>query len=195
MFPRGAIVHYTSIASFGGESRTETVSCGGLISAHIDRPLAADGSRLGPSLPGTLAIYQTATLKGVMISGQAPQAASPPAPIALALRNALLVTAPPAFLQVTGSFTAAPTELDIGTLLLSFGVETLLPTLPDPYAANFLPAVPAANAPLATASSLVLATVTWTLRRPPSEHEWRGVQRQSRRPQRPGQAASWLHLR
>jgi hypothetical protein len=160
-FPRGAAVHYTSIASFGGQSQTETVTCGGLISAHTDRPLAADGSRLGPTLPGTLAIYETATLKGVMIAGQAPPASPPPPPIALALRNALLVTAPPAFLQVTGSFTAAPTELDTGRLLLSFGVETLLPTLPDPYAANFLPALPTPNAPPATASSLVLATVTW----------------------------------
>jgi hypothetical protein len=161
-FPSGALVHYASVASFGGQSQTETISCGGVISAHIDRPLAADGSRLGPTLPGTLVIYETATLKGVMIVGQAQQASPPPAPMALALRNALLVTAPPAFLQVTGNFTAAPTELDSGGLILSFGVQTLLPILPDPYAANFLPAVPAPNAPPATASSLVLGTVTWS---------------------------------
>jgi hypothetical protein len=157
-FPRGATVHYTSIASFGGASQTETVSCGASIAAHIDRPLAADGSRLGPTLQGTLVVYETATLKGVMIAGQVPQASSPPAPIALALHNALLVTTPPTFLQVTGSFTATPTELDTGGLLLNFGLETLLPTLPDPYAANFLPSVTVPNAPPAA----LLATITWS---------------------------------
>ena len=161
-FPRGATVRYTSIASFGGASQTEMVSCEASIAAHIDRPLAADGSRLGPTLPGTLAIYETATLKGVMIAGLAPQPPSPPAPIALALHNALLVITPPTFLQVTGSFTATPTELDTGGLLLNFGLETLLPTLPDPYAANFLPSLPDPNAPPAAASSLVVATVAWS---------------------------------
>ena len=161
-FPRDATVHYTSIASFGGASQTETLSCGASIAAHIDRPLAADGSRLGPTLPGTLVIFETATLKEVVVAGQAPQLPSPPAPIALALHNALLVTMPPTFLRVTGSFTAAPTELYTGGLLVSFGVETLLPTLPDPYAANFLPVRPDPNAPPAAASSLVLATVTWS---------------------------------
>ena len=40
---------------------------------------------------------------------------------------------------MAGSFSATPAELDSGGLLLAFGIESLLPTLPDPYAANFLP--------------------------------------------------------
>jgi hypothetical protein len=80
----------------------------------------------------------------------------------LALHNALLVTTPPTLLQAAGRFTTTPAELDTGGLLLSFGLETLLPTLPDPYASNFLPLRPAANAPAPATSSQVLATVLWS---------------------------------
>src|SRR5260370_26327482 len=137
------------------------VAWGALITAHIDRPLAADGGRLGPTLPGALTLYETRTLKEALIVGQAPQAPAPPPPIALALPNALLVTTPPTLLLAAGSFTVTPAQLDTGGLLLSFGLETLLPTLPDPYAANFLPGRQAPNA-TAAPSSAVLATILWS---------------------------------
>lgn len=157
-FPKGALLYYTSIASFAGSNHVEIVAGGAAITAHIDRPLAADGGRLGPTLPGTLALYETTTLKEALIVGQAPQAPAPP-PIALALHNALLVTSPPTRLLAAGSFTATPAELDSGGLLLSFGLETLLPILPDPYAANFLPG---RREKAAAPSSAVLATVLWS---------------------------------
>ena len=161
IFPKGALIYYTSVASFAGSNHVEIVGCGAAITAHIDRPLAADGGRLGPTLPGTLALYETTTLKGALIVGQAPQAPAPPRPIALALHNALLVTTPPTLLLAAGSFTATPAELDSGGLLLSFEIETLLPILPDPYAANFLPGRREPNAPAAP-SSAVLATILWS---------------------------------
>jgi len=160
-FPKDALIYYTSIASFAGSNHVEIVACGALITAHIDRPLAADGGRLGPTLPGALTLYETTTLKEALIVGQAPQAPAPPPPIALALPNALLVTTPPTLLLAAGSFTVTPAQLDTGGLLLSFGLETLLPTLPDPYAANFLPGRQAPNA-TAAPSSAVLATILWS---------------------------------
>lgn len=170
-FPIGALTYFTSIASFARSNHVEIVSSGAVIAAHIDRPVAADGSRLGPTLPGTLAIYQTTSLNGVLISGFAPPSPAPPPPIAVALRNALLVTTPPGFLLAAGSFSATPAELDSGGLLLVFEIETLLPTLPDPYAANFLPSLPnlrdnqppvGGAASVASTPAVLLAVVLWS---------------------------------
>ena len=160
------LLYYTSIADFGGTTQVELLSCGVSIDAHIDRPVAADGSRIGPDLPGLVIVSETASRKALLVAGLAPPETPPPAPIALALRNALLVTTPPAYLLVAGSFSASPAELNSGGLLLTFGLQTLLPTLPDPYAANFLPfrqrAVGAAGQDPAVATSVLLAVVAWT---------------------------------
>jgi disulfide bond formation protein DsbB len=161
-FPTGALVYFTSIASFCGATHVEMVTCGASIAAHIDRPVAADGSRLGPSMPGTLAIYQTASINGVVVTGTAPVVVPPPAPIALALHNALLTTTPPAVLLVAGTFSTTPTELDSGGLLLAFGLESVLPTLPDPYAANFLPVRSDSKQAGTSVSSELLAIVLWS---------------------------------
>jgi hypothetical protein len=156
-FPTGALLYYTSIASFAGATRVEILGCGAYLATHIDRPLAADGSRLGPSLPGTLAVYQTSSGNRVVIAGQAPATVAQAAPIALALHNALLGTTPPIQLLVTGQFSATPAKLVSGGLLLVFGLKSVLPTLPDPYAANFLPVITKGS----TASAL-LAAVHWS---------------------------------
>jgi hypothetical protein len=162
-FPNGTLFYYTSIASFGGATHVEIVTGNALLAVHIDRPLAADGSRLGPRLPGLFAVYETAALNAVVVVGQVSSAAGLSPPIALALHNALLVSTPPVLLLVAGTFTATPAELDSGGLLLVFGLEVLLPTLPDPYAANFLPVVPTSPRQAAqSVSSPLLGTVVWT---------------------------------
>jgi hypothetical protein len=146
-FANGSSLYYISVESSGSESHVEALTCTASVAAHIDRPVAADGSRLSPAMAGGLLLYLTGTASSVRIGGQA--AATTP-PIALALHNALLVTTPPQTLLVAGSFTAAPTELDSGGLELAFALNTLLPTLPDPYAANFLPQVLVADQPAPT---------------------------------------------
>ena len=158
-FPAGALLYYTSIESFAGTSHVEMLNCGASLNAHIDRPLAADGSRLGRLLGGTVTVYQTSSNNGVIIGAEATASAAQGAPISLALQNALLVTTPPLMRLVAGSFSATPTKLDQGGLLVAFGLISVLPTLPDPYAANFLPVV--AREP-ASATSLLLATVLWS---------------------------------
>jgi hypothetical protein len=166
-FPKGALLYYTSIGSFSGASHVEILASGAFLVTHIDRPLAADGSRLGPSLPGTLTVYETSSVNGVVIAGQAPATGAQVAPMALALHNALLRTTPPTLLLIAGQFSATPTALDSGGLLLVFGLESVLPTLPDPYAANFLPVMPSEGAPApitsaSSAPSALLATVLWS---------------------------------
>jgi hypothetical protein len=160
------LLYYTSIADFAGATQIELLSCGVSIDAHIDRPSAADGSRIGPDVPGLVIISETASRNALLVVGVAPPETPPPSPIALALRNALLVTTPPSYLLVVGAFSASPAELNSGGLLLTFGLQTLLPTLPDPYAANFLPIRPrgvgVANDAPAEAISVLLAVVAWS---------------------------------
>jgi hypothetical protein len=155
------VIYYTSIADFAGTTQVELLSCGVSIDAHIDRPVAADGSHIGPDIPGLVIISETVSRNALLVVGTAPPVPAPPPPIALALRNALLVTTPPAYLLVVGVFSASPTELNSGALLLAFGLETVLPTLPDPYAANFLP-IAQDDAGKATApTSVLVAVVAW----------------------------------
>ena len=156
--PNGALIYYASIASYAGTEHVEVVAAGASMVAHIDRPLAADGSRLGPALTGTVATYETDSVNAVVILASAPQTPVRPAPIALSLHNALLVTSPPATLLVAGTYTATPAELDAGALLLAFELGRLVPTLPDPYAANF---VPVADKRYGSAAAL-LAVVRWS---------------------------------
>lgn len=159
--PPGGTLYYNSVGDFGGTTSTEIAAAAVQISAHIDRPVAADGSRLGPDLPGWAAWYSSPAQNGVLVFGLLPVGwAQPPAPIALALHNALMVTTPPELLLVTGTFGAMPSELQTGGLLLVFGLRTILPILPDPYAANFLPG--RAGATPGAESSLVLASVVWS---------------------------------
>ena len=115
----------------GAVKQTEALACTTVITAHLDRPLGADGSRLGPTLPGSLLVFETPTASGVVLTGQAPQALPLPEPIAIALTNALVITMPAQSLLLVAGFTASATELISGSLLLGFGFLRLLPTLPD----------------------------------------------------------------
>ncbi|HEY6922925.1 MAG TPA: hypothetical protein VI653_05620, partial [Steroidobacteraceae bacterium] len=157
-FPTATVAHFSSVID--GTGGAETLTMNTTVSAHIDRPVAADGQRLGPELPGQLVLFETGTQRRLLIVGQAAPTNSPPLPISLAMRNALIVTTPPVFMLVAGSYKATPQELASGGALLAFGVQTLLPTLPDPYAANFLPLVNRDG--VARTSSVLLATVLWS---------------------------------
>lgn len=161
-FAPGTEFYFTSVEQFAGASNVEVLTTAGSLAAHLDRPLAADGRRLGPTLPGLLVAYSTSAGSGMLLGGTRPPPTAPAPPIAVALRNALLVTTPPASLFMAGSFSAMPTELDAGALLLGFGLETVLPTLPDPYAANFLPRRERDKGqPGGPVTSVLVATTTW----------------------------------
>ena len=61
-----------------------------------------------------------------------------PAPMGLALHNALLTTTPPQQLVILGKI-GSGTSVDEGVMVLTFRLYSLLPIAPDPYAANFYP--------------------------------------------------------
>lgn len=161
-FAPGSGLYFTSVAQFAGANNVEILAAAANLATHLDRPLAADGSRLGPTLPGVLVAFSTTSGNGMLIGGTAPPPAVSIPTISVALRNALAVTTPPGSLFVAGSFSATPVELDVGVLLLGFGLQTVLPTLPDPYAANFLPRRERekgqAGGPI---TSVLVATTTW----------------------------------
>jgi len=160
--PNDALIYYLSIASYDGTEQVEVVTAGASVLAHIDRPLAADGSRLGPAMTGTVATYQTASVAAVVVLANAPANQAQPPPMSLSLHNALLVTSPPVTLLVAGTYTATPAELDAGGLLLAFELDRLIPTLPDPYAANFVPVAGKRSVPGAGTPSQLLAVVRWS---------------------------------
>ncbi len=167
-FPKFSVVDYVCISDFNGTKQTEIVIATTAIAAHIDRPLAADGRRIGPDMAGASIIFETPSRSGLLIVAGAAPVTPPPPPISIALRNALMVTTPPEFLFVAGVYGATPAELKTGALVLGFGLGTLLPSLPDPYAANFLPIARKGDTRDATFASttptpsLVLATVVWS---------------------------------
>ncbi len=129
---------YISVSTAATVKSTEILWSVGTVKAHIDRPVSADGARLGPQMPGIVFLFETSAGAFVLVDAIAPATYPPPAPIAFALRNALLTTTPPQRLLVLGELGAA-NSIDEGALLIAFSLYSLLPTAPDPYAANFYP--------------------------------------------------------
>lgn len=146
---------YISVSTAGTIQSTEIVWSVGTVTAHIDRPVSADGIRLGPQMPGVLFLYETSAGAFVLVDAAALATYPPPAPIAFALRNALLTTTPSQKLLVLGKLGAA-NSIDEGALLIAFALYSLLPTAPDPYAANFYP-LPQQTASFAGISSVAPA--------------------------------------
>jgi len=102
---------------------------------HLDRPVAADGGRLGIHMPVCrFGILDTPT--GTIGTVLANDDAAPTSPhIAFALENAFIKARPPAWLQASGPLTED--GFQSGRVLLRFRFRFVLPTLPDPYASSF----------------------------------------------------------
>ncbi len=114
--------------------------------AKLDRPVDAGGNALAiRSKKSLLVLSYTEALQfvylyddNILVDSLDPNQPLPgqlPEPMALALRNALFTATP-----VNGFLLFAELldeeMVDIGNVLLVFGLYGLLPTLPDPYAAN-----------------------------------------------------------
>jgi hypothetical protein len=126
---RGSVVVHVS------EPGTEAVLWNGRAIAHFDRPVAADGHRVAVRMPiAWLALIETAAATTAFVIGTDPAATSAPH-VSFALENALIKVRPPVWLTASGQLTNG--ALESGTVLLRFPYRFVLPTLPDPYAANF----------------------------------------------------------
>ena len=127
--PAGTTVYYLS------SPQLEAVLILGKAIAHVDRPVAADGARIAVAMPSAiLALVETPGATNVYLLGADAAAIQQP-PFALALENLLLRLQPPASLWLAGPLSEA--GIGSGTLNLRFQTRSLLPTLPDPYAASF----------------------------------------------------------
>jgi hypothetical protein len=105
------------------------------VSPSLERPVEASGSRLGYRGPGAVVAFMNGAFGlSVQITSQLND--PPKRFFGLALENALLSV------SSIASFRAQLTLADLataaaGTVDLTFGLCHVLPTLPDPYAANF----------------------------------------------------------
>ena len=129
-----------TVRYFSEQTGVEALITTGTAIAHLDRPLQADGSRLSIRMPSAVnLLYEDQNGIFVSLIGLIPEVfgtvSIPQSKIALALSNALLKTTPVRALSLFGKL-QADNQIENGFLRLNFGLYLLLPTLPDPYAAN-----------------------------------------------------------
>jgi len=129
----------------------------GAVIAHLDLPLAATGARFPYRAGALLLLDRSASATFLFLLATRADVRQPVIP--LALENALLGVDAPTALALSG------TLQDLNILKcaagLYFDLRWLLPTLPDPYAANFgLTRIPPEKDQSALATLLAIAT--WT---------------------------------
>ena len=149
----------TATSSFGflASAASELLIVTGDLTAHLDRPLDASGSRIPFATTGTHAFVillhtQAATLG--FVSGT--QTAQGLPGLSMVLENALLRTAAPTILTATGPLLAD--QFGSCTAGLVFPLQWILPTLPDPYAANFSASQIAGGS---SSGAALAATTSW----------------------------------
>jgi hypothetical protein len=134
----------------------ELLYTGGTVTAFLDRPLEATGGRFPYASPCVLLIDANKVTTRLYVAGSTPVAASQIRSIAL--ENALLGVELPSAILLYG--TLQEQNVTNCTVILSFTSRWLLPTLPDPYAANFDLSVipPETDSGL---QAVLLAAVVW----------------------------------
>jgi hypothetical protein len=142
---------------FSSRTGFDAIQAVGTAFPHFDRPLASGGERIDNSIDITYSLLARSggTPELFLASIQTPENAR--GPIALALSNALLTTTRIRQLSLNGPL-AGPGRIDNGVLNLYFGLYQILPTLPDPYAANFEPVL---NRDTPDAATAVHVQVVW----------------------------------
>ncbi|MFY2559934.1 hypothetical protein ACN469_20100 [Corallococcus terminator] len=105
------------------------------LSAHLDRPLHADGSRPRVRAPRTV-FYLSQRSEDVNVHVFAHRRSEPGELVSLALANALLKTTPVEALILVGVLRDGA-RVEGAFLRLTWSLHDVVPFLPDPYAANF----------------------------------------------------------
>jgi hypothetical protein len=146
----------TFIFAFSSTASQELLLSTGEVTGHLDRPLSADGARFPFQAGALLLLDQSSTGTLLFLLASRPDVRAPIIP--LALENALLGVDAPALMVLVG--TLQDDNVLKCIVGLYFNLRWLLPTLPDPYAANFdLTFIPqeADQRTLAT----LLGVITW----------------------------------
>ena len=145
------------IRYFAEQSGSEAVATVAHLTANLDRPVQANGGRFDLHNPAATAIFGQQPA-GFTVFVQAPPSTPATAePTALALRNALICVIPSDALVLSGAL-AADGAVSDGGLMQGFAVRQIVPTLPDPYAANLPPPVPDREGDV---SGMLVALVRW----------------------------------
>ena len=119
-------------------STTELLYAAGTLNASLDRPLEADGSRLPLlGMNAAILVFAEATQTRVfLIAIPNAKASIYSKEFSIAVKNSLLGVQPPTLVFI-GKLQATPETVVQCRVGLFFHTYWLLPTLPDPYAANF----------------------------------------------------------
>jgi hypothetical protein len=137
---RQSSIEVTSVAGstifYLTQPGSEAVVFMGKAVGHFDRPLAGDGGRVPLRMPiASFVLLELAASTTAAVIALDPDAMNA-AHIAFALENALLKMRPPVWLTVFGD-TLDGDQLKSGLATLHEPYRAVIPTLPDPYAANF----------------------------------------------------------
>ena len=146
----------TFIFSFLAKPGRELLTATGDGTTFFDRPLTAAGARFPFVGSALLQLDYIASLTFLFLF--AARADAPKPIIPLALRNALLGVDAPEILVVAGLLEGSTLKCVIG---LYFNLRWLLPTLPDPYAANFDLTLVREESDQ-TSVGMLLAGIVWT---------------------------------
>jgi hypothetical protein len=146
-----------SSSSAGVEILVLPADCDG----NFDRPLTVNGRRVYVHSDLLLCLFvESAAITGFVIEGLLqPPAVNPTSPLAFAIENAVFRTTPAVGIILVGLQNT--TGLNRVGLALEFGLQFTLPTLPDPYAANFVIANPR-TLDGAGSTGIITAIVQWT---------------------------------
>ncbi|HEU5001986.1 MAG TPA: hypothetical protein VFW71_04325 [Actinomycetota bacterium] len=133
----------------------ETVLAGGLLSAVVDQPVAADGSRI--ALAGHALELRTLTAAKTTVDIGSPLTPKAETSIAIDTPNAIIPVGTPNGFFVNGTLVpgSGPPTLS-GRAEVVFPAEVVIPTLPHPYAAAYL------ASPRTEQIVGVAALVTWS---------------------------------
>lgn len=156
--PNTALLRYGSqfaLRFFSQAVGTELLWVGASLEARMDRPLDVKGDRLAIRGRNAQAFFLVGP-QGAFVLVAA--ALDPPANVervGLAIRNAVFVAAPPNILWLYVGLD--PSNQHTGACALGFRQRALIPTLPDPYAANLR----SLRAVLDQPSAALFSIVTW----------------------------------
>jgi hypothetical protein len=135
-------MHYDKAAALtyiSGADGQEVLTYAGTAVPHLDRPLRADGRRLGIQAGNTRVVFaqdaEGVTISALALLGGAGSAPPASKPLVFALANALLKTTPPEALVAFGVLKGDRAVVS-GYVSLHFGLRLITPILPDPYASN-----------------------------------------------------------